>query len=194
MVLSIWIAIGAGVLLVIATILTVIAARVTARPPAPPENLTIDLEQLDKSGPEAHGVSAHGPFLEFYGVPVRLAVLVVAPMGRGAELPEPERLRVELDTLLPNLSTILDHHRPIFRRWPAQLSAHGFPQFFFLNLKLPGNKGIGTPWASIAGRCPIEGGSLLVGMVLCADKVNGLSQTVVEHEGQWRDALRVRLH
>lgn len=192
--LSIWIAIGAGILLIIATILTVIAAKVTSRPTAKPQNLTIDLEQLQDAGPEKHGLARIGPHVEFYGIPVRLAVLVVAPMGRGAELPGPKQLRVDLDQMLPNFSTILDHHRPLFRRWPAQLSAHGFPQFFFLNLKLPGNKGVGTPWASIAGRYQIESGSLLIGMVFCADHPNGLSQTVVEHEGQWRDALRIRMN
>lgn len=192
--LSIWIVIGAVGLLVIATILTVIAAKVTSRPTVKPENLTIDLEQLELTGLDTTGLARQGPHLEFYGIPVRLAVLVVAPMGRGAELPEADQLRVALDSLVPNISKILDLHRPIFRRWPAQLSAHGFPQFFFLNLKLPGNKGLNTPWSSIAGRFQVEDGSLLVGMVFYADKPNGLSQTVVEHEGQWRDALRVRLN
>lgn len=150
------------------------------------ENLTIDLTTLDVSGP-----SDHGPQLEFYGTPVRLLVLVIAPAGRG-QLPPKEELRETVDYLLPGLAKVLDTHRPIFRSWESQLSTQGFANSFFNNLALPGDRGKGTPLCSVVGKFDIDGGQLLAGLVCRAEKPNGLSQVIVQHEGQWLDVLRVK--
>lgn len=155
----------------------------------PLDNLTIDIGQLEEAGPPDHG-----PSLEVYGVPMRLSILVIAPVGRNAELPDSAGMRTAIESLTPHLSEILDHHQPIFRRWPPQLSAHGFPQAFFSNLQLPGQKGRGTRWCGVAGRFQTPAGQLLAGMIFCGDEVNSLDQLEIEHDGQWRDVLRVRLN
>jgi hypothetical protein len=151
------------------------------------QDLSIDVAALDAVGP-----SEDGPRLEFYGTPVRLAVLVLAPAGRTGVLPDDEKLREACDHLIPGLAAVLDAHHPIFRRWPEQLSSQGFAQSFFSNLRLPGDRGKGTPWCSAAGKFEFGGQQLLAGLVCCAEKPTGLSQVVVQHEGQWLDVLRVR--
>lgn len=151
------------------------------------DDLTIDLLSLNAEKPPTDG-----PRLEFYGTPVRLVVLILAPAGRGTAMPSAVQLRDVVDRLVANLSKILDWHQPTYQQWPQQLSTHGFAQSFFNNVQLPGDRGRGTPWCSLAGRISFSSGQLLAGLVLRGDSENGLGQVVVEHEGQWNDILRVK--
>jgi hypothetical protein len=121
-----------------------------------------------------------------------LAVVVVAPAGRQGELPPPEVLPGLIDRLVPGLSSVIASHRPLICRWPAQLSTQGFAQRFLNQVALPGDHGKGTPWCSIAGKLKVGDRLFLVGIVCCAHQPNGLSQVVVQHEGQWLDILRIR--
>jgi hypothetical protein len=72
------------------------------------------------------------------------------------------------------------------------MSPRGFSYFFNSKVKLPGDRGKGTPWCSISGKTERAGQSLLVGMALCADAPNALGHIVVERENGWLEALRVR--
>lgn len=147
----------------------------------------IDIESLEVSGPPAEG-----PRLEFYGMPVRLALVVVAPGGRGGELPPPDMLPGLMERLVPGMSQVIAEHQPMIRRWSEQLSSHGFAHAFFNQVPLPGARGKGTPWCSIAGKITIGERFFLVGLVCRARGTNALSQVVVQHEGQWLDILRIR--
>lgn len=153
---------------------------------AAPE-LTIKISELDGSGPPADG-----PQLEFYGTAVRLAVVVVAPGGRSGELPPPGVLPGLLERLVPGMTDVVASHQPTISRWPAQLSSQGFSQAFFNQAALPGSRGKGTPWCSIAGKLTVGDRSFLLGLVFCAAAANSLSQMVIQHEGQWLDVLRIR--
>jgi hypothetical protein len=138
------------------------------------------------------GPSIPSPRLEFYGTPVRLAVVVLAPVGRQGQLP-PEGLLASLwEALVPGIGKILELHRPFVVLWPAQLSSQGFTQLFFHHLALPGDRGRGTPWCSVAGKFDWMHRQYLVGMVCCAASSNGLGQATVQHQGLWLDVLRVR--
>ena len=66
---------------------------------SPEPDLFVDVSQLDASGPPATG-----PRIEFYGTPVRLAVVVVAPAGRQGELPPAGVLPGLMDRLVPGLA------------------------------------------------------------------------------------------
>ena len=148
-------------------------------------NLSIDIGQL----PLLPVISK--PFrIEIYGSPVRIRALVLAPIGRGQSLPEKEHLGNILNHFVPNLTTILELHQPIFRQWPEQLSSSGFIQSFFNNLAIP-NKGQGTVWCSLAGKIEVLGHSYLIGFVCNTDDPNSLSQITIERSGQWLDILRV---
>jgi len=183
-------AVIAAVLIVAATVFLVRSGRRShALGDEEDSNLSIDLLALPADGPPATW-----PQLEFYGVPVRLAILVLAPAGRLASIPPKEKLRDTVESLLPGLAKVLDRHQPIFRRWPEQMSTQGFAQSFFNKMKLPGQAGMKTPWCSVAGKFDDGDQQLLAGIVCCADSPNALSTVVVEHVGQWRDVLRVRRH
>ena len=182
--------IGIGVfagLLLLAIVALLVLRRRTSGETVSHQNLAIDLNSLEAGGPPSDG-----PIFEFYGTPVRLVVLILAPAGRGTHFPPKEQLREVVDLLIPNLAVILDSHKPIYRRWPEQLSSQGFVQSFFNNLQLPGDRGKGTPWCSVAGRFDTPYGQLLAGLVCRTNAPNGLSQTLIEHEGKWNDTLRVK--
>ncbi len=163
--------------------------RGTKQQEPPQPELAIDINSLD-----AHGPPPGPPRLEIYGMPVRLAVLVIAPAGRQGELPPPSLLPALLERMVPGIAAVIALHEPMIRRWPAQLSSQGFVQSFFNNVALPGSRGKGTPWCGAAGRLQIGERTFLVGMIYAADKPNGLGQFTVQHESQWLDMLRIRKH
>jgi hypothetical protein len=181
-----WIAVLAAVVVVAWIVLRITRRR--KRPTAAlPADLRIIVDELGDAGPPA-GM----PSLELYNIPVRLAAVVLAPAGLGRELPPEGQIGPLLDALLPGLDKVAELHRPAVRRWPNQLSGSGFAHFFFINAKLPGEGGKGTPWSSVAGPFQYLGRPTLAGLVLCAAKPNSLGQTIIASEHQWLGCLRVR--
>ena len=184
----IWMAaVGTAVVTLIVVTLFVLLRRRRKEPVEATPEIAVDLSQLDSSGP-----IKEGPRLEFYGLPVRMAVIVVAPAGRNSELPPAEVLPGLMERLVPGLSQVIANHKPMILRWPAQLSSHGFAQAFFSKVAMPGTRGKGTPWCSIAGKHPIGVQAFQVGIAFCSGSPNSLSQVIIQHEGQWLDILRIR--
>jgi hypothetical protein len=183
--------IGYGMLAVVAIIVMWIAWRLFRRrrrtPPLVRPDLAISIVELGEAGPPA-GL----PTLELYNLPMRLAAVVLAPVGRVGDLPPEEELAAVLEAIIPGLDKIAAAHQPVIRRWPSQVSARGFAHLFFANAKLPGEGGKGTPWASVAGLFKLEGQPLMAGLVFCAATPNSLGQTIIEREHDWLGCLRVR--
>jgi hypothetical protein len=152
----------------------------------------LTLESVDVSSLADHGPPDGAEGLTFYHVPVRLALLVLAPVGRDGQLPPSDQLPELVDQLVPGLMGVLRRDQPEFRRWPAQLSSEGFTKAFFSHLRLPGDRGKGTPWCSIAGKFETDQTQYLAGLVCRAAAGNSLSQVAIQHAGQWLDVLRVR--
>ncbi|NLF72794.1 MAG: hypothetical protein GX575_27480 [Candidatus Anammoximicrobium sp.] len=162
--------------------------RRRARQPEPASpDWRIDVAELP-----AHGPPADGPRLEFYGTPVRLAVLVLAPAGRNSPTPAESDVPALLDDLVPGLADVVAAQGPLIRLWPCQLSTRGFVSSFFGNVRLPGDRGKGTPWCAAAGRFEAGSQQLLAGLVCAADRPNSLSQITIAHTGQWMDVVRVK--
>ena len=130
---------------------------------------------------------AVGPALELYHLPMRLAAVVIAPLGRGAQPPIAAELPALVDQIIPGLAAVFQAHHPLAQVWPAQLSAQGFANTFFIQAPLPGDKGKRTPW------CAAGDQKFSAGLVLRAATNNALSQFSLERESQWIDLLRVRL-
>ena len=183
-------AISAAIALCLGTMLFLIFRLLRKRSsPAPDQQaeLTIDVAALPLSPPPKEG-----PQLEFYGTPVRLAVMVLAPVGRGGEIPAPADLTATLENLLPGLQEIVSRHQPQVVLWPNQLSSQGFLQAFFNLAALPGDHGKGTPWCSAAGKFEGGGQQYLAGLICCSAGPNSLGEMTVDKPGQWFSVLRVR--
>jgi hypothetical protein len=173
--------------LLAAVIFFLVFRRQPAEAPRQELDLAINVSSLPTEGPPPEGLQ-----LECYGIQVRLAVLVLAPVGRAGTIPEPDKLINVVDQLIPGLVDIVSVHQPVVRFWPQQLSSQGFANSFFHKVSLPGDRGKGTPWCSIAGKFSAADQQYLAGVVCCAPESNGLSAIPVQHDGQWNDILRIR--
>jgi len=154
-------------------------------PPAP--DLSIQVASLGEDGPPQGP-----PFLEFYNLPMRLAAVVLAPVGRTGDLPPDDQLSPLIEAIVPGLDRVTALHRPLVRRWPNQVSANGFAHLFFNHARLPGDGGKGTPWSSMAGLFKAKGKPVMAGLIFRAAEPNSLGQTIIESEHQWLGCLRVR--
>jgi hypothetical protein len=159
--------------------------RRVAAPLAP--DLKIVVADLGNDGPPPGP-----PVLEFYNLPMRVAAIVLAPVGRVRELPPDQQIPTLIEAIVPGLDKMAALHRPLIRRWPNQVSARGFAHLFFNNAKLPGDGGKGTAWSSVAGVFKVKGQPVMAGLVLRAAEPNSLGQTIIEEEYQWLGCLRVR--
>ena len=169
-------------------VIAVIAFRRRPKQPAPqPIDLTIDVLSLDASGP-----TGDLPQLTYLGWPVRLAALVVAPVGRSGAIPDADRLLDAVDQLIPGLVEVISIDHPLVNFWPGQLSTHGFAHVFFRNVKLPGDRGVGTPWCSVAGKFKAGEQPFLAGLLCAAGEPNDLSEVAAEDNEQWARVLEVR--
>ncbi len=130
------VALAALLFVVLPAVLLLFFRRRAVRPEPEPPDLHIDLAAF----PE-HGPATDGPRLEFYGTPIRLAVLVLAPAGRNSPMPAEGELPELIDSLVPGLWAMIQAHGPLVRCWPFQLSTQGFTSSFFNNVQLPGDRG-----------------------------------------------------
>jgi len=184
-------AVGAVFLLIMLALIVIVLWFAFRRKPAPPPAKPLD-RSIDVSALDASGAPADVPQLEYYGCPVRLAILILAPVGRDGSIPEKEQLPELFEQFVPHFLQVVAAHQPLLHFWPAQISTVGFTNSFFSNVPLPSDRGKGTPWCGMAGRFTALGGHYLAGIVCCGDEATGLGQMVIEQEGQWRDVLRVK--
>lgn len=191
LVFGVW-QLGLGMALLLAGVVILILARLLAGRATPAPDATIRVPSVDVASLKVAGPAPTGPWLEFYGTPVRVAVVVLAPVGRNSRAPQREELPQLLEQLVPRLGEVTSAHEPVVHVWPEQLSSQGFSNAFFNNASLPGDRGKGTPWCSVAGKFTAAARQYLIGLVCCGEKENGLSQLIIEHEGRWNDVLRVK--
>lgn len=190
----VWLVIlGVGVVgaLIMLALIAILAWYVFRRKPPPPPAEPPD-RSIDVSSLVASDAPADVPQLEYYGCPVRLAILVLAPVGRDGAIPDKEQLPELLEQFVPHFLQVVAAHRPLLNFWPAQFSTAGFTNSFFAKAALPGDRGKGTPWCAVAGRFTALGRQYLAGIVCCGGSATGLGQLVIEQEGQWHDVLRVK--
>ena len=183
------VAVAIGLLLVVVVLrkLFSLLRRKRPRGTAGSPLLDIDVPGLGDRGP-----APGPPSLEFYNIPVRVAAIVLAPAGRASALPPANSLPEVFDAIVPGLDRIIAIDDPLIRRWPNQLSVHGFAHTFFAHVRLPGSRGKGTPWSSAAGLFEFHDFPMVVGLVFCAAAPNSFGQTTIDSEEKWLGCLRVR--
>ena len=143
------------------------------------------------------GLGTEGPppgplVLEYYHQPVRLAAIVLAPVGRVRSLPPDNQLGPVVDALVPGLAKVAAAHRPLVRRWPPQLSPRGFAHAFFAHVQRPGEPDQPSPWCTVAGTFKVGGQPVMAGLVLRAAGDVNIGPQIIDEEGKWLDLLRVK--
>ena len=173
-----------------AGLLTIVAWRLIRRQAR--RHASVDRDQLaiQLSDFTTQPVRDAGPQLRVYNVPMRLALVVMAPAGRDGRLPDRTSWPNLIDRAIPQIHAVITAHQTEMRPWPKQLSTEGFCQKFFHALNLPAH-GQGSPWSAVAGRVTADDQRYLIGLLLCSSQPNNLGQYTVERDTQWLDVLRI---
>lgn len=179
-----WLPIAAAVFGVIVVLLLSLRHSDDAHEDLAPDN-SLEIGSLTRALPET------GPSLEVYGVPVRLAAVIVAPSGRGETLNEAQAMEI-VGQLAPRMDEVAISHEPRWLCWPSQLSTRGFRTMFVNRVPLPGDRGRGTCWCTATGKLTLGDRQWLLGLVFVSATPSPLSDIELEHEGRWPDVLRVR--
>lgn len=176
---------GMGAVAAVVVLLLLFMLRGKKGPRGLGRDLTLDVRTLAQKGPPPGP-----PKLLYRSVPVRLAAVILAPVGKADALNTGGGFPNMLEQIVPGLGKIMNLHQPVVRMWPAQVSRQGFAPSFWRNVPVPGLGGKKTPWCSLAGVANIEGKPVCVGVMLCADGPVDLGQGTAEFHG-WQEMLKV---
>ncbi len=127
--------------------------------------------------------------LLLHGQPLRLRLVVLAPMGKRA-LPVDGAVEPLLNRALHGLSDIARQDRPRIRVWPPQLSQQGFAPTFFRLTHRPEPAGKPSPWTLAAGPVRAGGQQFLLGLALWADEPTDQGNLSLQ-ANQWSEIFRV---
>jgi hypothetical protein len=179
---------GLAVFLVVGTLIRRVVRTLFARRPAPAELDFGPKENLADYPLPAEPWGRRRLTVE--GVPVRLRLLVAAPMGIRGALHE-AALADLLDQVLWGLGDIARQDRPQVRLWPPQLSVQGFAASFHRATPKPEPDGQLSRWILVAGQTPPRPRPVLLGLALWADAATLIGRLTLEPR-QWVEALRIQ--
>ena len=149
---------------------------------SPEAGLEVDLSKLPPVGSGERNY-----LLKIRNQPVRVRLVVVAPMGK--------RTLGKIDALLEEvqagLGEVLHDDRPVIKQWPPQLSATGFAPTFFRLVQRPDGNAKPSRWILLAG--PARAGStpILLGLVVETEGKPSNLGLVTMNENQWDEMLSV---
>ena len=126
-----------------------------------------------------------------YHIPVRLRLVVVAPVGKGMNI-DPTAVEAMLDQIVPGLGQVTRDDKPRVVVWPAQISHHGFGATFQRTTHKPEAEGEPSHWIVIAGRAQVGKNPFALGLALWSDQPNTVGRLNLEMP-QWLDVIRLRL-
>lgn len=182
------IAIAAIGLLVIVVALLLLVRRLFRRAPAGPgQERGVAMEDLSSMPPAPTPGSW---IVTAEGVPVRVRLVVVAPIGKG-NVVDADSVPVRLDQVIRGLGSAVREDQARIRVWPMQLSNQGFGPTFHRMVRRPEADGKPSRWVLIAGQTPTRPKPLLLGLALQADEANAIGRLTLMPE-QWSEVLRVQ--
>jgi hypothetical protein len=127
--------------------------------------------------------------LTVYHQPARLRLVVVAPIGREADV-DATAVEKLLDKVVPGLGTAVQQDRPKVRVWPSQMSHHGFTASFHRHTPKAAGRGEPSRWVLLAGRAQAGRQQLMIGLGLWVDEPSTIDRVNLESH-QWLDVLRL---
>jgi hypothetical protein len=156
------------------------------RPLPGEEHLRVDVEKLPAATPAA---SARRLVVE--GVPVRVRLVVLAPLGQGRAHALPDDPTTLFDRVLPGLAAVVRSDGALVKLWPAQVSRAGFAPKFHTLVSTPDPPDAASRWVLAAG--PVRSGDrqFSLGLALEADEPCYLGRQTVTPD-RWTWLLRIR--
>jgi hypothetical protein len=128
--------------------------------------------------------------LTVHGRPVRLRLVVIAPVGKRA-VAEGGAAEALLDEVLRGLGQIAQQDKPRIRIWPPQLSQQGFAPTFFRKTQCPDRAGKPSHWLMAAGPARAGGRPMLLGLAMWADDKGPMEQIILTGM-EWDEALQIK--
>jgi hypothetical protein len=183
---AIALAAGAVAVLLLWLVVRLVLGPYTRRRPRPAtgeEHLRIDLGQFP---PAASGGGARRVMVE--GVPARVRLVVLAPLGQYALPDDPDGL---LDRVLPGLAAAARADGATVRVWPAQVSRAGFAPKFHALVDSPDPPGRPSRWVLAAGPVRTGPSQYSLGLALEADEPCYLGRLTVTPD-RWPWLLRIQ--
>jgi hypothetical protein len=177
-------AVAAGVLILL-LILVALMRRGGAKKVDPEKGLDEDLSEYPTPSGRA-GLRR----LTVHGRPVRLRLVVVAPVGKR-KIAEGGAVEALLDQVLLGLGEVARYDRPRIRVWPPQLSQQGFAPTFFRRTQCPDRDGKPSHWLLAAGPARAGGAPVLLGLALWGDDKAPLERLILTETG-WDEALQMK--
>ncbi len=127
--------------------------------------------------------------LTVQGLPVRVRLAVVAPVGRPKAV-EDGAVEPLLEFVVRGLGAAVSQDRARVREWPLGLSKAGFTPTFFRRVQRPEPAGTPSHWVLLAGQARAGAQQVLLGLALWADEPNLLGNLAVQ-PGEWDQLLRL---
>ncbi|MFQ3651267.1 MAG: hypothetical protein SNJ75_13105 [Gemmataceae bacterium] len=149
---------------------------------SPEAGLEVDLSKLP---PVPTGERHYA--LKLKNHPVRLRLVVVAPMGKRAL----GKIDALLEEVQAGLGEVLHDDRPVIKQWPPQLSATGFAPTFFRLMIRPDGNAKPSRWVLLAGPARAGAIPILLGMVLQTEGTASNLGLVTMNENQWDEMLSI---
>jgi hypothetical protein len=143
------------------------------------------------SYPPAPNLPADAKPLVLYGLPVRLRLVVLGPMGKDAGEINANDVDQIMERMVPGLSTRLRMDLPRIRLWPTQLSQSGFIAAFRRNTPLPDVEVKLRSWVLVVGKVLLDGKPIAVGLAMQSTEPNTFGPIVLQHAHQWMEVLRI---
>ena len=124
------------------------------------------------------------------GLPVRVRLVVVAPVGKEHPI-RPDEVEELLEQTVRGMKGIVLEDRPRVRVWPPQLSKQGFAPTFHRETEKPESEGRPSRWVLVAGPALAGRRPILLGLALWADTPNTLGRLTLD-PGRWAEVVRVQ--
>jgi hypothetical protein len=131
-----------------------------------------------------------GRRLTLYHLPVRLRLVVMAPIGTESDI-EPRRIGQLLDRIVPGLEEVAVGEQARVRIWPPQLSQQGFTIAFQRRTRRAEPEGSPAHWVLAVGRAQAGQQVVLLGLALWTDEPTTIGRVLLEPY-QWLDVLRIK--
>jgi hypothetical protein len=150
------------------------------------EHLRVDVTRLPTVTPPT---SSRRLLVE--GVPARVRLVVLAPLGQGRAHALPDDPTTLFDRVLPGLGAVVRDDGALVKLWPAQVSRAGFAPKFHALVWTPDAPDSASRWVLAAG--PVRAGDrqFSLGLALEADEPCFLGRQTVTPD-RWTWLLRIR--
>lgn len=166
----------------------IIGVLVTGRAPTGPrfpEPLEIDL-----SACPAPSASAGNRRIVVEGLPARVRLVVLAPLGTVSVVEEGQTEEI-LNNVIWGLGSVAIHDRPQVVVWPPQLSAHGFAAVFHRLTRKQEPDGQPSRWVLLGGPTPPRPRPVLLGLGLWTDEPTTIGRLPMQ-PSQWFNSLHIQ--